>query len=394
MNLPRILDLKKTLGLDAIVVTLPENITYLTGYSNPLIKYFNDLDEFAVLVGPKPDITLIIPGVNGGFSIGQGLSATHLALYGNFVIKLAADTPLTSLEQEYVDLVTSGPRYANALAAVEAVLHDAGVSGGRVGIDLTGFSAQTHAGLTQRLPTATLVDISQGLLRARAVKTPAEIDRLRASAQVNQAAYGALRAAVRPGVTVADILTAYRVKIAEYGGEFAFSSTGAGRLAGGPWLDTRLMTLMPGDLIRYDGVMRYQDYFADFGRTLAVQHVPARAQRVYDAIYAGYRTALDMVRHGTSITAMFQAALAAVRRAGLPDFDRHHIGHGIGLSHYDYPILAPGSDATLETGMVICVELPVYTLGEGGWQLEDTLVVTDHGYEYITTLDRDIDLCG
>ncbi len=53
---------------------------------------------------------------------------------------------------------------------------------------------------------------------------------------------------------------------------------------------------------------------------------------------------------------------------GIPQYKRHHVGHGIGLEIYEPPMLVPHSDFELQPGMVLCVETPYYELEWGGLQ--------------------------
>ncbi|MNN94853.1 putative peptidase [compost metagenome] len=64
------------------------------------------------------------------------------------------------------------------------------------------------------------------------------------------------------------------------------------------------------------------------------------------------------------------------------------MGHAIGLELYDDVTLSPGDHRILEQGMVLCVEVPYYELGAGGFQIEDTIVVTADGYEFLTQMER------
>src|SRR5439155_599226 len=76
--------------------------------------------------------------------------------------------------------------------------------------------------------------------------------------------------------------------------------------------------------------------------------------------------------------AVFEAAVAGVRAAGLPEFRRHHAGHGIGLDPAEAPWLRPGGDP-LEAGMVLRVETPYYELGGFGVNVKETVLVTRGG---------------
>jgi Xaa-Pro dipeptidase len=87
---------------------------------------------------------------------------------------------------------------------------------------------------------------------------------------------------------------------------------------------------------------------------------------------------------------MFEAAVRVPPTRGIPEYRRHHIGHGLGLSSHERPFLAPWNQAALQEGMVLCVETPYYLWGVGGFAPEDQLVVTKDGYELMTTPQREL----
>ena len=96
---------------------------------------------------------------------------------------------------------------------------------------------------------------------------------------------------------------------------------------------------------------------------------------------------MSITKPGTRVAELFDIAVETARK-GIPDYQRTHIGHGIGLELYEPPSINPTSEIVLEEDMVINVEPPYYELGLGGFQVEDTIVVTDSGFRFLTTLDR------
>jgi len=96
---------------------------------------------------------------------------------------------------------------------------------------------------------------------------------------------------------------------------------------------------------------------------------------------------LDAIRPGVDGGAVFEAAVAAVRAAGLPEFRRHHVGHGIGLEPAEAPWLRPGGER-LEAGMVLRVEAPYYELGAFGVTVKETVLVTRSGASVINRSHR------
>jgi Xaa-Pro dipeptidase len=83
-----------------------------------------------------------------------------------------------------------------------------------------------------------------------------------------------------------------------------------------------------------------------------------------------------------------------VRKGALPDYQRTHCGHGIGVSGHEFPTLnAANSEVILEEGMVLCVETPYYEVGWGGMMVEDMIVVRQDGPELLTKLPRELVQC-
>jgi Xaa-Pro aminopeptidase len=80
--------------------------------------------------------------------------------------------------------------------------------------------------------------------------------------------------------------------------------------------------------------------------------------------------------------------VGAVREAGIPNYRRHHTGHGIGAELYDEPVLDWGSTDLIEEGAVLSIEAPYYEYGLGALHIEDPVVVTRGGALRLTRLPR------
>ena len=93
---------------------------------------------------------------------------------------------------------------------------------------------------------------------------------------------------------------------------------------------------------------------------------------------------------------VFSTAMEVARDSGLPDYVRGHIGHSVGLDHTieEPPFLSPTSEEPMKPGNVFCVEMPYYAYGVGALQLEDMVVITDTGYEKLTSLSRELVCVG
>jgi Xaa-Pro aminopeptidase len=223
------------------------------------------------------------------------------------------------------------------------------------------------------------------------VKTPEEVQLLRKAAKITEEAIRLTMESARAGMTGTELVQIFDNEIIRQRGIPVFSSIAIGE-------DSYLQNiqqpsrkrLVEGDLIRFDVGCQYQYYFSDVARTAVTGAATEKQQKYYNAQLLGEMAALDIIRDGAKISEVFQAAVQRVRESGIPDFRRHHCGHGIGIELYDPPLIAPTTAGTLLEGMVLDIEVPYYELEFGGVHSEDTILVTRGGYEPLTTLGRQL----
>ena len=99
----------------------------------------------------------------------------------------------------------------------------------------------------------------------------------------------------------------------------------------------------------------------------------------------------------TNYKALFQHTLQLAKKLGYkdsylgpPGLQTRFIGHGIGLELNEFPFLAQGHSYPLEEGMAFAVEPKIVFPGEGSVGVENTVVVTQDGYDILTPLEQDI----
>ena len=250
----------------------------------------------------------------------------------------------------------------------------------------------------------------------RAVKTPAEIDRIRRVQRA--AAAGMARAetvlarsepgpetedggetADSPGVRAAlrwngETLTAERLRravnatLAGAGVSDADNTViGAGRAAAarragdGP--------IRAGETVVVDVAPRGPDgYHGGLTRTFVVDGDGGWARRAYVAVEAAREAALAEAEPGAPAATVHGEAAAELAAYGFdPDAASgeagfaHGAGHGVGMSRREPPSL-PGDDA-LRAGHVLAVRPGVYDPAAGGVRVADVVVVREDGYEVL-----------
>ena len=83
--------------------------------------------------------------------------------------------------------------------------------------------------------------------------------------------------------------------------------------------------------------------------------------------FRAFGAAIKAARPGVRACELFRIAVETTRKAGIPDYRRHHVGHCLGLEVYDDPSVTPDNQTVLEENMVLNIETPYYELGWGGW---------------------------
>jgi len=238
-----------------------------------------------------------------------------------------------------------------------------------------------------------LRDVGGRVTRLRAVKDAAEVAALRQAAAVTDAA---LQAVVGRGLAgrrerdVAwDLVSEYHRLGAE--GE-AFPAIVAGGAHGAQaHAIPGERVLARGDLVVIDTGARVDGYCADITRTYAVGEPGEEARRVYDVVLAAQRAGLAAVRAGAhGRDDVDAAARAVVVAAGYGETFGHGTGHGVGLEVHEAPALGRRHGDRLEAGMVCTVEPGVYLEGRFGVRIEDTVLVTADGCEPLTRTPKEL----
>jgi Xaa-Pro dipeptidase len=125
---------------------------------------------------------------------------------------------------------------------------------------------------------------------------------------------------------------------------------------------------------------------------VAVAGAPTDQQReVFEAVVRAQEAAIAAVRSGVRAGEVDEAARALIREAGYDEGFFHVTGHGLGFRYHEpAPLIAPGSEEILETGMCHTVEPGVYLPAIGGIRVEDNVVVTENGAEVLGPFRKEL----
>lgn len=379
-------------GVEAIVASMPENVTYLTDFWSLSHWVLKGTPTYAVLPLEKKIEPFIVTSISDLDLAAEQEDCwiKEFHTFGKFYVECPEGADLSKMEKRLDSLLSSTKHSEDALSALAESLADRGLAKSRIAIDGMNITPTLYKNIHERLPDADFIDGYPILRELRSVKTSEELERLERSAEITEKALKKAIQTIREGITEREIGQAFLSTIAKEGGSPLIACIGAGAHGAFPNAQPTDYQVKKGDLIRFDIGCIYKYYNSDTARIAVLGESTEKQRAYYNAIKVGADRALEMVRPGVRASDLFEEAVKSVREAGIPHYRRNHVGHGIGIECYDPPLLTPTSHDVLEEGMVVNIETPYYELGFGGVQVEDTVVVTGDGYRLLTKYDRNL----
>ena len=347
-------------GVDALLVTTPANIRWLSGFTGSagllLVtgdrallttdgRYRTQSVEQTTAAGVAGDVEVTVGGAQ------DQREAVVAVARGNTVVGLEAEHVTWGAQRSWAELL----------------------------------------GEAELSPTRQLVEV------LRQTKDAGEILRMERAAAIADEALARvlplLGRARREAVTESDFATALdhamRVGGAE---ESAFETiVASGPNSAKPHARPGSRTIGAGDAVVVDFGAVYDGYRSDMTRTFWVGGEPDGEQaEVFSVVAASQSAGEGAVRPGVAAGEVDKVCRDIIAAAGWAERFEHGTGHGGGLDIHEAPSVGPEATAILSPGVVVTVEPGVYLAGLGGVRIEDTLVVTEHGGRPLTRFPKEV----
>lgn len=370
--------------INAIVATAPENVLYTSGFWSLPQWIRRGPQAFVVwTAGDAEGQPVVIAGTSTLDLVADQRVAATIRRYGAFPIDCAPSIELDPVSAHQAALHALADD-GDPIRTLVLEIRQAGLEKARIGIDEMGLLPGDNERLRSDLPDVVWVMAASIFRNIRAVKTPLEIDRLRTVAAITERSVAAALAVATEGVTEIELARAFHTQTVREDAFPVLGCIGFGERSALMNVQPSERRLRHGDIIRFDVGGHYRNYRADIARIASLGSPSMEIQAKYDALNKGVQRGIELIRPGVAARNVFQAVVETVRREGIAQYQRSHVGHGIGLDGYDAPLLSGTSNDVMEEGMVVCIETPYYELGRIGLQVEDMLVVRADGAEMLS----------
>jgi Xaa-Pro aminopeptidase len=418
INLNRAYKVMHQEQLDGLIVTLPKNIFYFTGYHDHLAVRYASPTSFALLSKDENKKMCIVMNqfiyyfsfIDGGFKLNSkdflftGWNKNNTGLEGGknngelqepipsapYTWRDIGEHPIGEIEENRLNILTKKlnevPESADYDWALKKAIQYLELEKALVGID--------HPVIDQTIKKLDLntktIDGDHALRRIQIIKSEREIELMKISAQNNADASIAAIRQIRNGATHQDLKSLFFSECSKRGNIPSLLQIDT--------VNSEVFNkeLKNGDSFAIDAVSHGFHYNGDFGRTVFLGEPSRSMKKATDAISIGWDAVREQLKPGLRYSEIRTIGREAMKKSGY-NFSVAVTPHSIGLSHTDEPGKnGPGSfwqkdDLILQENMIISVDLPVLNTGIGGTaHLEDLTLITNDGGEQINDIGNRI----
>ena len=302
-----------------------------------------------------------------------------------------------------------------AFRALQSCANDLGITHARIGYEhgaasepasyvaMYLYGASIVQLLIEALPSAALVGADTLLAIWAMLKTPNEVNRIRAACAIAEKAFAWGAPRLRAGLSETEAAALFRSRLSAGTGRngvmradgFAFCMSGLNSAkAAGAFALSRARKIQRGDLALVHCNSYADGYWTDITRTYSLGRPDEQREKIYRAILEARVAALAAIRPGVRASAVDHAARSILGAHGFDKEFSHSTGHGIGfaaIAHNARPRIHPKSEERLQQGMVFNLEPAVYIEGWGGIRHCDMVTVTESGAEVLTPFQSRIE---
>ncbi len=361
-------------GLDAIFVTDPSNMSWLTGY-----------DGWSFYVHQGVLLTLEGEPIWWGRAMDAlGAKRTVFMQNGDSI-------------RGYDDIFVQNPE-KHPMQELAALLSENGLDGASIGVELDNYyyTAAAHMTLTNALPRASFNDATGLVNWQRAVKSQTEIEYMRRAARIVEAMHARILDLAEPGMRKNDLIaeiyaTGIRGADGHWGDYPAIVPMAPSGLdATAPHLTWDDSPMQRGEATFFEIAGAHRRYQCPQSRTLFLGEVPQKFRDAEAAVLDAIEAGLEQAKPGNQAQDIANAFNTTLNKAGFEKDSR--CGYAIGIS---YPpdwgertiSFRRGDTTILKAGMTFHF-MPALWLDDGGLEITEPILITDTGYECFCNTPR------
>lgn len=254
------------------------------------------------------------------------------------------------------------------------------------------FTVRTYQKAVECFVGMALKPLGNGIEQLRRIKDAEEIRRVELACRISGEAFERVLSQIREGMTEKELVRILENDMMAHGADKTGFTTivAAGANGSKPHAVPTEYRIRRGDMITMDFGAKVQGYTADMTRTVALGMPSDVMHKVYETVRKAQAMAQDAVKAGAACAAVDAVARGYIDAQGYEGRFGHGLGHSLGIDVHEEPRLSPLSKDVLEENQLMTVEPGVYLPGIGGVRIENTVVVGKDGCRSLVTPTREL----
>ena len=237
-----------------------------------------------------------------------------------------------------------------------------------------------------------LVAASGIIEELREVKDESEIAIMKKACEIADAGFNYILDYIKPGVSEIEIANKLDFHMRELGATGVSFETivASGYRSAMPHGVASDKLIEQGDFVTLDFGCYYNGYVSDMTRTVSVGEPNPKLKEIYDIVLEAQLKVLEEAKAGMTGIEVDSIARNIIASYGYGDNFGHSNGHGIGLEIHEAPNTSQKAKNLLVPGNIITNEPGIYLDGIGGVRIEDDLIITETGNELLTHSTKEL----
>lgn len=323
----------KSINLDAMIVSNPINITYLTGLTEEGILILGRKENFFITDGRY------VEAVN-----------SKLTIEDEIIVEDIRDLSQTDRENLFLFCENVGfEEYYVTYAKYKEYMYKYKINN--------------------------LVETEKIIEKQRAIKDEEEIKNITKACNITDDCFEYLLNYIKIGMTEKQIANAierfFRINGAD---GLAFDTiVASGPNSSKPHAVPTDRKIENGDVITIDMGCKYNGYCSDMTRTIFVGEISEEVKKIYNLVLKNQVQTIKEMHEGTICKNLSKMVINDFEINGYDLI--HALGHSVGLEIHEIPTLSSKSEVILKPNMIITDEPGIYIAGHFGIRIEDTVIV-------------------
>ncbi len=287
----------------------------------------------------------------------------------------------------------------------------------RLGLEFDVLPVSNLHAYERAFPDVVFSDVSSLFRKIRMIKSPFEIDQIRAAMQILDAGFKEVPRVLREGIREVELASYLEAAMRRAGlignakmrafnqdyylGNVCFG--GSGCSASGMDGSVSGIGLTPAwpqgagnaqlkrdEVVFIDYVGVANGYCGDQTRVFCLGKLSPKLEQAYNDAMMINEQMLSILKPGTPAEELYHLAVKLAKESGNEEFflgykeeRARFVGHGVGLETDEMPVFAPGLKTPILPGMVFAME-PKFVFEEGAIGTESTYVMTENGPECLS----------